>query len=652
MAAVIAAPVAAAVPALLALLALGNAPPPEGPRSNQALVFYNARLALRANRPGDVLKLWLLRNSLLDQGQPGLHDGDFRSLVWAALGSLGLCQDGFPRDERGGAGLWPLALHNWVVSRLTRMGAGESPSPFDAFEVGRQQRFVSLDDVLSLPELRSTRFLPSEICFLPQITVLQLTGGSVDLRDRLSAGALMHRLLTSSLQILVRSKVESVAAVEARIFDLDLALAQLQSRRARQEGAAARQQARRVGVSEQAAGEVAAAAAAWPARSRQAAFLRRSLTWQAGDWLTLSRQRRLALFAQARPYAGDPAVLEKLVLAIIDALVDRGEGGEVESWIGLLEATGAPETRRALTLTPRGKRLLELEPASGFRERATIALHRGVAFLEDGRRPEALSSFGYALAHAESGREPAVVLGLARRWLSYLLSRYETNEEVIATLDSLVPRQEYELIVEDLAWRAALRADSRSFDRAVRSARPGSAFAARAARLRALARGQAGALVTSLQQAAADEPQLTLRFVRELLERLEGDDQDVRSGNLPLLKLLVELLESLAVGRDNQKNDSRPAAQVRIARELLDRTRGVLEGLSHVETSPAGKAHALSPRREAFAGNVRLAPADPLPWPFPTPQPEAPSAFVPLVLQPVEWRDRNGVLVYGWRLTE
>jgi hypothetical protein len=646
--------------ALLALLGLPGgsppppAPPPELPPSDQAVVFYNARLSLRADRPADVLKLWLLRNSLVDQGQPGAHDGDFRSLVWAALGKLGLCPDGFPGDEGAGAGLWPLALHNWVVAALLRPVPGESPSPFDAFEVGRQQRFVSLDDVLSLPELRGTRFLPSDVCFLPRITSFRLAGTvRLDLQDRLGAGELMHRLLTFSLETLVRGKVESLAAVEARIFDLHLALAQLQTRRARQEGAAARQRARRVGVSDQAAGEVAAAAAAWPARSRQAEFLRRSLTWQASEWLTLSRSRRLSLFAQARPYAPDPEALVKLVLAIIDALCAKGatgatgDGAEVESWIGFLDAAGAPRARRALTLDPRGKRLLELQPASGFRERATIALHRGVAFLEDGHRPEALSSFGYALLHAESGREPAVVLALARRWLSYLLSRYETSEEVIATLDSLVPRREYELILEDLVWRAALRADRPSFERAIASARPGSGFAARAARLRSLARGEAGPLVTSLREAAAEEPQLTLRFVRQLLERIEGEDRDVRAGNLPLLKLLAELLESLAVAKEG-----RPAAQSRIARELLDRTRGILEGLHHVETSPAGKAHALSPRREAFAGNVRLAPADPLPWPFAAPAAEAPSAFVPLVLQPVEWRDGKGALVFGWRLTE
>jgi len=60
----------------------------------------------------------------------------------------------------------------------------------------------------------------------------------------------------------------------------------------------------------------------------------------------------------------------------------------------------------------------------------------------------------------------------------------------------------------------------------------------------------------------------------------------------------------------------------------------------------------MGPRHEAFAGNVRLAPGDPLPWPFKAPEPEAPSPFTPLRLIPVEWRAPDGALVFGWRLTE
>jgi hypothetical protein len=631
----------------LVALTLSAAAVADEPPSNQTLVFYNARLALREERPTDVLKLWLMRNSLDNRGERGRHDEEFRSVVWAALGDLGLCQDGFPKDDQGGAGLWPLALHNWVVQAVAKGPPPDIQPPFEAFSVGRQQRFISLHDVLSASELRSVTFFRTT-CFLPYITLLELEQSPLlDLSDRLAAGMLMRQLLVRSLGTLKRERVLSVAAVEARIFDLDLVLAQLWAQRARREGLAAVQQARSVGVSAQGVREVREAQSAWPENSTQAAFLRRSLKWQASEWLTLNRQRRLSLFAQARPFAQDAEALEQLELAIIDALIDRRAGDELASWIGFLDASESPSRRTALTAGERGKRLLEMEPGTGFRERAIIALHRGVAFLEAGQRQDALRSFAYAMANAEESRESATTLALARRWLSYVLSGYETNEEVITTLKALVPRQEYNSVIEDLVWRAALRADERSFERLVSSARRGGAFDTQAARLRLLARGKPGELVTQLRDTASEEPHLTLRFVRQLLEKIEAEEAGVRMANVPLLKLMSKVLDALAA-----KAGGRTTAQVRTAEELLSRTQAILEGLSYYDTSVAGKARALSPRHEAFAGNVRLAPADPLPWPFRAPEQEPPSAFTPFSLRPVEWRDTNGALVFGWRLTE
>ncbi|MDY7226580.1 hypothetical protein [Hyalangium rubrum] len=624
----------------LATTAVADEAPPK-----QTLVFYNARLALRDDQPTEALKLWLLRNNLVEQGERGIDDEDFRSVVWAALGDLGMCQDGFPKDERG-AGLWPLALHNWVVHAATKGPPPDVEAPFDAFEVGRQQRFISLNDVLSTAELRSVTFFRTS-CLLPRVTLLD--GGQspwVDLSDRLAAGRLMRRLLEKSLRTLVREKVQNVAAVEARIFDLDLALAALQARRARQEGFAAKQRARSLGVSEVGAQEVRDAAAAWPANSEQAAFLRRALSWRASEWLTLSRARRLSLFAQARPYSQDPAALERLVLAVIDGLIERGSGEELESWIGFLDASAAPDRRGALVTGERGKRLLELEPSTGFRERAAIALHRGVAFLEAGQLEDALRSFAYTMAHAEEGRDSGTTLALARRWLSYVLSSYRTNEHVLAMLRALVPPQEYNVVAEDLIWKAALRADARSFELAVASLRRGSALDARVERLRSLAAGRAGEMVTELREAASEEPYLTLRFVRQLLEKLEAEEADVRTAHIPTLKLMIGVLDSLAAREGEQSSHARTAG------ELIHRAQAILEGLGALEQSVSANARALSPRHEAFAGAIRLAPADPLPWPFRVPEPEAPSAFAPLLLEPVEWRDAKGVLVLGWRLTE
>ncbi|MFY0523578.1 hypothetical protein ACN28I_10480 [Archangium gephyra] len=362
--------------------------------------------------------------------------------------------------------------------------------------------------------------------------------------------------------------------------------------------------------------------------------------------MALNRERRLFLFARAQPLSKDPVALQKLMFGIIDELILRKDGKELEAWIGFVGASDSTELRGALTSGERGKRLLELDESTGFRERSVVALHRGVGFLEAGELQESLRSFAYTMQQAETSREAAVTLGLARRWLSYVLSRYETNDEVVATLKALVPRQEYNQVIEDLVWRAALRADDRSFERITRTARRGGSFDSTVERLRPLSQGKPGELATRLRDALAQEPSSVLRFVRQLIENIEAEDADVRRANVPTLKGVLEVLRPLSGESRTSKSQSRTAE------ELMDRTQSILDGLSHLDDSVSGNARALSLTRSTFAGSIRLAPADPLPWPFKPPVPEAPSVFTPIVLEPVEWRDAKGALVFGWRLTE
>ncbi len=632
------------------VVALGlSAPVYAAAPSSQALAFFNARLALREGRTTEVLKWWLLRNSLVDQGEAAVNTGDFRSLVWAALGAEGLCQDGFAKDERG-AGLWPLALHNWVLTWVAKGGAVETSPPFDLFEAGLQQRAVSLHDVLSSEELRSVDFFRTACWAPPALLLEQGDTPWGDLSDRLVSGPLLKRLLLRSLQTLARGKVQNVSVVEARLFDLDVALAQLHDARAKQAGLAAQQLARGSGASERGAAraEQLASATSWSLSEPQAEFLRGALRWPAASWLALNRERRLSLFSQARRFADSNT--EALMFDVIDALIERKAGAELESWLAWLDASGPSELasarRRKVVEGQRGKRLLELEPGSGFHERATVALHRGLAFLETGAMREALVSFAYAMASAESSREGPATLALARRWVSYVLSRYQTNDEVIMTLRSLVPPQEYNAVVEELVWRAALNTDLNSFDHLVAGSRRGSAFDAKVAKLRVLAKGDAGALATELGREVSDEPFGTLRFIRQLVERLEGEEAEVRAANVPLLKLLAKVL-GVVTG-----SAATPQSHARTAEALLQRIEAMLDALRALDVSVAGKARELSVRHESFAGSIRLAPSDPLPWPFVMPSPEAPSAFVPLVLTPVEWRDESGQLVFGWRLSE
>ena len=167
------------------------------------------------------------------------------------------------------------------------------------------------------------------------------------------------------------------------------------------------------------------------------------------------------------------------------------------------------------------------------------------------------------------------------------------------------------------------------------------------ARLRLLAQGKQGLLATQLRDATVDEPHLTLRLARQLVEKLEAEDVEVRRANIPLLKLYSQIFESLLSAKGGTAK-----AQSRAAEELIGRAQGILGGLSLFDTSTVGKARELSPRHETFAGNIRLAPSDQLPWPFEPPVAEPPSAFTPLVLRPVEWRDDKGALVFGWRITD
>ena len=68
------------------------------------------------------------------------------SSVFAALGELGLCQDGLPKDGDG-ARLWPLALHNHIV--LTRSRAPRK-SRVDAFAAFDLEVEAAVDDMVAV----------------------------------------------------------------------------------------------------------------------------------------------------------------------------------------------------------------------------------------------------------------------------------------------------------------------------------------------------------------------------------------------------------------------------------------------------------------------------------------------------------------------
>ncbi len=629
---------------------VGTAPDVDTAPSPQALTYYNARLALREERPSEALRFWLLRNAIESETRRvSAHDADFRSAVWVALGDSALCPDGFPRDSaaEGGAGLWPLAVHNWVVHTRLRPAPASDRAPFDAFAHGYQRRDVQLEDVLSAKELEALRFSRGD-CW--QHLLIQQAAGvwSTSLREPDAAAHVLRQLLRSALATVPKDRVVGRAVVAARIFDLNLKLAQLAARKQRKQQREARL---RAGVVATSTHDVQAV----PLASEEGAILMQSLKWSAEEWMTLSTERRLFLFAHA-VRAAPHANTERLRLAIMDALIKRRRGAELEGWLawwvsGPAEQSASSGERlealeRAVWSGERGAQLLALDLESGFRERAVIALHRGIDALTRGDQAEALRLLAHALRWADDSRDGNTVRNLARRWLSFVAAQFQVTDELLLMLRNVAPRSELSAILEDQVWHAAFAGDAASFERCALHLGTRGALAQRVQLLRPLAQDDAVAFVTTLRTADEKSPQLTTALSKQLLDRLQAEPEPVRVRELPLLRELESLL-----GESLERAQGRGRSQ-RKREAVLLQIRALIEGTAGVADDEASRARALSPEREVFVGSLRLAPSDPVPWPFVEPELEAPPVFTPLRLRPEEWAAASGELVFGWRVSD
>jgi hypothetical protein len=627
----------------LALLALALGDGRSAEPTTQTVVYYNARMALREGNALEAVKLWLLRNAVESAtGRVSAHDGDFGSVTWAALGELGLCQDGQPTDEAG-AGLWPVALHNWAVANMRRPRSARA-TPFDAFQVGRQQRLVGIDDVLDADELGSVR-LTRGPCY--RLTKVLLDAGepvTADLSDRSVTARVLRFLLRRALTTIASDRVHGRAAIEARLFDLELELTQLGFREAQADARTLAREGQALGLEKGALVAMRADAPAYsfgPA-SEAARVLRESVSWPAAEWMTLSPDRRLFLFHHARTFGGDAHQLDQVALGIVDQLVEERKGDEVEAWIG--HRGGSVAMREAIWGGARGERLLSLDEQTGFRERSVVALHRGVQLLESGDLSGALRSFAFALDTAGASRESATVQALSLRWLSFVAAQFAIDDELLALLQALTPPREYATILEGMVWNAAFRADRASFDRAVRHQVGRGALALRIDLLRPLAHGDGARFVAQIGQELGTSPATTLRFLGQWVERLETEDADVRSAQVGTLRSIRRLALPLTLDEGNKGG---PARQ---AQALVERCQSLLDGLDDIGDDARARARSQAPGADVFAGSVRLAPSDPLPWPFRAPTVLAPSVFLPLELRPEEWRAPSGELVFGWSI--
>jgi len=615
------------------------------------LAYYNARMALREGDAEEALKLWLLRNSLAQQaGTVGVHDGDFHSVTWAALGAMGVCQDGMRTDDEG-AGLWPLGLHNWIVENMRRrVRRGGGPKPFQAFQVGQQQRFVAVGDVLSSRELEAIDFFKGSCT--RQRWALLVAGEFVgaELSDRQVTARVLSNLLVRAEESL-GDNVRGTAALAARRFDLQLAMAELAAREARREGVAKARQGRMIGMSRAAVQVMGSEEAGYTFDddSEPARILMASAAWSVDEWMTLSPDRRLVLFDHASAYVEDPERWRVVALGILDRLIAAGEGVQARAWIARVGQDGddtPPEVRSLVVDGARGEALLGLGEESEFGERAVVALHRGVDQLGRGEMMASLVSFALALQEAPSSSATDRVGGLARRWLAYTTAQFEVSEELLVTLEELVPKRDYDTIVEDLLWRAALHADAGSFDRAAAAQQGRGATRRRMDLLRPLARGDIGGMATKVRERLTSSPSETLRFLDLFLQQLEREGTEVRGMHVPTLLALREVVRPVSSDGEGE------GRRARTADGWMVRSQGLIEGLEQLASDGTARdrARSVAPGAAVFAGSVRVAPSDPLPWPFLRIKASPPSVFEPMVLTPVEWVV-DDELVFGWRIS-
>lgn len=574
-----------------------------------ALILRQARRAQEAKRPEDVVRWWLLNNSFqsIEQRQNVLLP-DLRSVLWASIGTLGLCPQNLDSDTLG-AGLWPIAMHNYLVLNLTpKKSAGETiPSAFDTFAKGKQTRNIAFDDVLSSAELVNTKIKRGPCGVRAEVLAnIDLNEPLLeDARERTKIAFAMLRYLKLAKSTLNRLRVPSTAALDARIFDLKLFFAN-----------------QKLGPKAQ--------GLPFPEKDE---LIATAASWGALEWLELLPQRRQFLFNQVAPHFGKAEDREAVVLGVVDALIEQKQGSEVLFWLAFLDSNSY-ETRKKIWDGMRGERLLLLGPEQGFTARTFVALHRGISFFEQGQIREALRTFAVAVRTADENRNAEVFRVLARRWLSYLAGSYEVEVALVMVLREILPREDYAVVLQDLVWRAALRFDKRSFGTLMTQATGRQAWVARLERLSPLAAGNLGAFSQELTKGFEDDPHGTARFVSLFLDQLETEESKVR---LSLRNVLRSIQASLAGMQAEQEKTKR---RFRFLAELLPRCDSLLQGLHNKGQGLSNqdeKVRALNPGATVFAGNVRLAPSDIVPWPFGRTEIEAPSVFSPLTLVPIDF---------------
>ncbi|MBM4280245.1 MAG: hypothetical protein FJ137_05640 [Deltaproteobacteria bacterium] len=608
-------------------------------------VLAEARRALAARDPQGTLHLWLLHRAM-PWDASFADESAFLSTVWVATGETGVCPDGLP-DDAEGARLWPVALHNWLLARVRRGPPDDLPPTWGTFPVRLQTRPISLFDTLSLEELRTARLVVGPCNAHLWATTRLPTLHWMDLQDRLSVGLVLHELLLLAERVTDPTLVRGKPLLAARRFDLNASLTRLARDRARADTTLAATVLRSSGLATDGLVSWQQERARTFATGTTAGFWQVASSWPASTWLDLPTDRRAGLFVEAREALRAAGAEERIVLGVLEGVIDRRDGDDVQRWLGAVDGLpDAPAIRARLMTGDVGARLLSLSPDDGFRERAVVSLHRGVDRVQAGESLAALRSFADALATAETSTVAGPVHDLTLRWFSFVVGSYEATPAVLEIVERFVPGADHGAVLEAVLWRALFRGDVASYERATallpRGAREQRA---RFALLAPIAGGDVDAAFGAFDDALHERPRAMLDLAARLLDRLADEPATLRARHAPSLQRLLPTLEKTA-------STSESKARRATAEKLAARAQAMLESIGRWRQETSARARAHAPDYETDAGALRLAPADPLPWPFAIVAPRPMDPFTPIRIVPVRWRGPDGAVVQGWSLRE
>jgi hypothetical protein len=606
-------------------------------------VFVEARRALAARDPQTALHLWLLHRAMpWDDGFT--REGEFLSTTWVAAGDSGVCPEGLP-DDVDGARLWPIALHNWILRRVRRGPPADLPPMWPTFSLGLQTRPISLFDTLSLEELRTARLVVGPCNAHRWVQARLPTLQWLDLEDRLSVGLVVHDLLELAETTTDPTQVRGLGLLPARRFDLEVAMTRLARDRAKAATDLAAQALRATGLAPDQLTRWQQERGRAFATGTRAGLWTTAARWPATTWLDLPDDRRVGLFLDARDALRVAGTEERLVLDVLRGLIDRRDGAAAERWLGAVNGLPtAPLVRTAILTGPLGADLLTLDAAAGFRERAVVALHRGVERAQSGAFLDALRLLAEALTHAETSSAGPALHDLTLRWFAFVVGSYATTDEVLAVIERFVPPGDHAVVLEAVLWRALFHADRASFERAYELLPKGArALRANFALLAPLAAGDVDAAFDAWGAAVVEKPRAMLDLAARLLARLASEPITLRARHEETLRRLLDELPRV---------DASSSTRRKLVERLTSRAQAMLEAAGRARDEIGARARDHDPDFEADAGALRLAPIDALPWPFVLAPPRPVDPFAPLLLVPVQWRDADGRIVDGWSLRE